>query len=69
MLQPYRVVVANGLAFGCILIKDFLKALAKRLNFNATAYENYFIFMLNRFNNIFRYRMLITDLTSLNMQI
>ncbi|XAR68792.1 Pyruvate decarboxylase [Bertholletia excelsa] len=42
IVQPDRVVVANGPAFGCILMKDFLRALAKRLNFNATAYENYY---------------------------
>ncbi|URD75051.1 Pyruvate decarboxylase isozyme [Musa troglodytarum] len=41
IVQPDRVVVANGPAFGCILMKDFLRALAKRLNCNTTAYENY----------------------------
>ncbi|WOL04617.1 pyruvate decarboxylase 1-like [Canna indica] len=41
MVQPDRVVVANGPAFGCILMKDFLQALAKRLKKNTTAYENY----------------------------
>ncbi|URD91545.1 Pyruvate decarboxylase isozyme [Musa troglodytarum] len=41
VVQPERVVVANGPAFGCILMKDFLQALAKRLNANTTAYENY----------------------------
>ncbi|KAA8517753.1 hypothetical protein F0562_015242 [Nyssa sinensis] len=41
ILQPDRVVIANGPAFGCILMKDFLKALAKRLKRNTTAYENY----------------------------
>ncbi|KAL6312757.1 hypothetical protein AAG906_020501 [Vitis piasezkii] len=32
---------ANGPAFGCILMKDFLKSLSKRLKCNTTAYENY----------------------------
>ncbi|CAL9105832.1 unnamed protein product [Musa acuminata var. zebrina] len=41
VVQPERVVVANGPAFGCILMKDFLQALAKRLNMNTTACENY----------------------------
>ena len=40
-MQPDRVVIANGPAFGCVLMKDFLQALAKRLNRNSTAYENY----------------------------
>lgn len=39
--QPNRVVIANGPAFGCVLMKDFLRALAKRLKQNMTAYENY----------------------------
>ncbi|RWR81339.1 pyruvate decarboxylase 2 [Cinnamomum micranthum f. kanehirae] len=41
IVQPDRVVVANGPAFGCILMKDFLRALAKRLKHNGTAHENY----------------------------
>ncbi|XP_019413565.1 PREDICTED: pyruvate decarboxylase 2 isoform X2 [Lupinus angustifolius] len=41
MVQPDRVVIANGPAFGCVLMRDFLKALAKRLKHNNTAYENY----------------------------
>ncbi|URD78867.1 Thiamine pyrophosphate enzyme, central domain [Musa troglodytarum] len=41
IVQPERVVVANGPTFGCILMKDFLRALAKRLKKNTTAYENY----------------------------
>jgi pyruvate decarboxylase len=41
IIQPDRVVIANGPAFGCILMKDFLRALAKRLKRNTTAYENY----------------------------
>lgn len=41
IVQPDHVIVANGPAFGCVLMKDFLRALAKRLNRNTTAYENY----------------------------
>ncbi|PKU64034.1 pyruvate decarboxylase 1 [Dendrobium catenatum] len=41
IVQPDRVVVANGQTFGCILMKDFLQALSKRLKKNTTAYENY----------------------------
>ncbi|KAK6234608.1 Thiamine pyrophosphate enzyme [Theobroma cacao] len=41
IVQPDRVVIANGPAFGCVLMKDFLQALAKRLKCNTTAYENY----------------------------
>ncbi|XP_030524365.1 pyruvate decarboxylase 2-like [Rhodamnia argentea] len=41
IVEPDRVVVANGPAFGCILMKDFLQSLAKKLKFNSTAYENY----------------------------
>ncbi|KAK4833405.1 hypothetical protein QYF36_004282 [Acer negundo] len=41
ILNPDRVVIANGPAFGCILMKDFLKALSKRLKRNTTAYDNY----------------------------
>ncbi|KAI0497358.1 hypothetical protein KFK09_020581 [Dendrobium nobile] len=41
IVQPDRVIVANGPAFGCILMKDFFHALAKRLKKNTTAHENY----------------------------
>ncbi|KAK3010184.1 hypothetical protein RJ639_010769 [Escallonia herrerae] len=41
IVQPDRVVIANGPAFGCVLMKDFLHELAKRLKRNETAYENY----------------------------
>lgn len=41
ILQPDRVTIANGPTFGCILMKDFLRALAKKLKHNNTAYENY----------------------------
>ncbi|GMI96427.1 pyruvate decarboxylase-2 [Hibiscus trionum] len=41
IVQPERVVIGNGPAFGCVLMKDFLRELAKRLQHNNTAYENY----------------------------
>ncbi|RZC84511.1 hypothetical protein C5167_047298 [Papaver somniferum] len=41
IVQPDRVVIANGPAFGCVLMKEFLPALAKKLSRNTTAYENY----------------------------
>ncbi|KAL8154250.1 hypothetical protein V2J09_012010 [Rumex salicifolius] len=41
IVQPDRVVIANGPAFGCVMMKDFLMALAKRIKKNPTAYENY----------------------------
>lgn len=41
ILQPDRVVIGNGPTFGCVLMKDFLIGLAKRLKKNTTAYENY----------------------------
>ncbi|KAK6927104.1 Thiamine pyrophosphate enzyme, central domain [Dillenia turbinata] len=41
IIQPDRVVVANGPAFGCVLMKDFLEELAKKVKRNTTAFENY----------------------------
>lgn len=41
IVQPDRVVVGNGPAFGCILMAEFLGALAQRLQRNTTAYDNY----------------------------
>ncbi|XP_047316428.1 pyruvate decarboxylase 2 [Impatiens glandulifera] len=41
IVHPDRVVISNGPSFGCILMKDFLEALAKRLKHNRTAYDNY----------------------------
>ncbi|CAA0836275.1 Pyruvate decarboxylase 1 [Striga hermonthica] len=41
IVQPDRVVIGNGPAFGCVLMKDFLTSLAKRLSPNPTAHENY----------------------------
>jgi pyruvate decarboxylase len=41
IVQPDRVVIGHGPAFGCVLMKDFLHALATRLKKNTAAYENY----------------------------
>lgn len=41
IVQPDRVVIGNGPAFGCVLMKDFLKELAKKIRKNTTAFENY----------------------------
>jgi pyruvate decarboxylase len=41
IVEPERVMVANGPAFGCVLMKDFLHTLAKRIAKNTTAFENY----------------------------
>ncbi|KAK9715994.1 hypothetical protein RND81_06G204400 [Saponaria officinalis] len=41
IVQPDRVTIGNGPAFGCVLMKDFLKALSKKIKKNTTAHENY----------------------------
>ncbi|KAF8721410.1 hypothetical protein HU200_023123 [Digitaria exilis] len=41
IVQPERVIVGNGPAFGCVMMKEFLSELAKRVKKNSTAYENY----------------------------
>ncbi|XP_071714247.1 pyruvate decarboxylase 1-like [Rutidosis leptorrhynchoides] len=41
IVQPDRVVIGNGPTFGCVMMKDFMRALATRLKKNTTAYENY----------------------------
>jgi pyruvate decarboxylase len=41
ILLPDRVVIGNGPSFGCVRMKDFLGALAKRLKKNTTAHDNY----------------------------
>ncbi|KAL6620396.1 hypothetical protein ACP70R_035535 [Stipagrostis hirtigluma subsp. patula] len=41
VVQPDRVVVGDGPAFGCVLMAEFLRALAERLRRNTTAYDNY----------------------------
>ncbi|KAF9680056.1 hypothetical protein SADUNF_Sadunf06G0080300 [Salix dunnii] len=41
IVQPDRVVIGNGPAFGCVLMKDFLVALANKIKPNTTAYDNY----------------------------
>ncbi|KAJ1396522.1 Thiamine pyrophosphate enzyme, C-terminal TPP-binding [Sesbania bispinosa] len=41
VVLPNRVVIGNGPTIGCISMKDFFKALKKRLKRNTSAYENY----------------------------
>lgn len=41
IVQPNRVAVADGPAFGCVLMEDFLRALAKRVTCNTMAHDNY----------------------------
>lgn len=41
IVQPDRVTIGNGPTFGCVLMKDFLQALSKRVKNNITSYENY----------------------------
>ncbi|XP_042428925.1 pyruvate decarboxylase 2-like [Zingiber officinale] len=41
VVQPNRVVLADGPAFGCVLMEDFLRALAKRVTSNTMAHDNY----------------------------
>uniref|UniRef100_A0ACD5Z291 Uncharacterized protein n=1 Tax=Avena sativa TaxID=4498 RepID=A0ACD5Z291_AVESA len=44
IVQPDRVTVGNGPTFGCVMMKDFLTELGKRVRKtkrNTTAYENY----------------------------
>ncbi|KAJ7294355.1 hypothetical protein O6H91_20G032800 [Diphasiastrum complanatum] len=41
IVEPDRVTVGNGPAFGCVLMKDFLEALAKKLKKNTAAYDNF----------------------------
>ncbi|KAK0584920.1 hypothetical protein LWI29_020916 [Acer saccharum] len=41
IVEPERVLIPNGPIFGCVLMKDFLEALSKKLEHNTTAYENH----------------------------
>ncbi|XP_078446955.1 pyruvate decarboxylase 2-like [Wolffia australiana] len=41
IVEPNRVLIGHGPAFGCIYMKDFLRALARRVKKNTTAFENY----------------------------
>nr|AAA68289.1 pyruvate decarboxylase [Oryza sativa Indica Group] len=41
VVQPDRVTVGNGPAFGCVMMRDFLSELAKRVRKNTTAFDNY----------------------------
>lgn len=40
-VQPDRVTIGEGMSFGCILMRDFFKALAERVERNTTSFENY----------------------------
>jgi len=40
-VQPDRIVIGNVAAFGCVLMKDFLEALSKRVKRNPTSFDNY----------------------------
>ncbi|KAL4558384.1 hypothetical protein LXL04_036583 [Taraxacum kok-saghyz] len=41
IVQPDRVIVGNGPAFGCVLMKEFLEELSKVITKNTAAYDNY----------------------------
>ncbi|CAN0892426.1 Pyruvate decarboxylase 1 [Linum grandiflorum] len=41
IVQPERVAIANGPAFGCIVMNEFLKALTEKLTPNSAAYEEH----------------------------
>ncbi|KAG6549534.1 hypothetical protein Mapa_008915 [Marchantia paleacea] len=41
LVQPNRITVGGGASYGCVLMNDFLKALAKALKKNTTAHENF----------------------------
>ncbi|KAK3212348.1 hypothetical protein Dsin_017054 [Dipteronia sinensis] len=41
IVEPERVLIPNGPIFRCVLMKDFLEALSKKLEHNTTAYENH----------------------------
>jgi pyruvate decarboxylase len=40
-LEPDRVKIGNGPSFGCVLMKDFLEALVKKIKKNTTSFDNY----------------------------
>ncbi|KAL6003321.1 Pyruvate decarboxylase 2 [Asimina triloba] len=41
IVQTDRVIIGNGPAFGCVLMKNFLQELAKRIKKNTESYDNY----------------------------
>ncbi|KAI5067248.1 hypothetical protein GOP47_0017776 [Adiantum capillus-veneris] len=41
IVEPERVSIGSGPAFGCVLMKDFLSALSKKLKQNTTAHDNF----------------------------
>lgn len=40
-LEPDQVKISNGPSFGCVLMKDFLEALVKKIKKNTTSFDNY----------------------------
>ncbi|KAK9699171.1 hypothetical protein RND81_08G157100 [Saponaria officinalis] len=41
IVQPDRVVIGNGPAFGCVMMKDFFHELANKIKKNSTALQNH----------------------------
>lgn len=41
IVEPERVTIGSGPAFGCVLMKDFLSALAKKIKPNTTSFDNF----------------------------
>ncbi|KAH7306599.1 hypothetical protein KP509_22G021300 [Ceratopteris richardii] len=41
IVEPDRVVIANGPSLGCVRMNDFLKALSKKVKKNTIAYDNH----------------------------
>eukprot|EP00252_Welwitschia_mirabilis_P023118 TRINITY_DN6464_c0_g1_i1.p1 TRINITY_DN6464_c0_g1~~TRINITY_DN6464_c0_g1_i1.p1 ORF type:complete len:592 (-),score=59.43 TRINITY_DN6464_c0_g1_i1:298-2073(-) len=41
LVQPNRVTIGHGPTFGCVLMKDFLEALANKVKKNTTSFDNY----------------------------
>jgi pyruvate decarboxylase len=40
-VQPDRVTVGETASFGCVLMKDFFKALVKKVERNTTSFDNF----------------------------
>lgn len=41
IVEPERVTIGNGPAFGCVCMKGFLSALSKKMRRNTTAFDNF----------------------------
>ncbi|CAL1362291.1 unnamed protein product [Linum trigynum] len=41
VVQPGRVPIGNGAAFGCVVMKEFVKALTEKLTPNSAAHDDY----------------------------